>query len=440
MGNKKFIQRLTREFPFWIEKGWVSRPNAEEIITNLSERDTRSPHRLVLFLSLLGVILFGTGVITFFSAHWNGMGKIVKLAILFGGMWSAYGFALYFSENRPSSPLYHTMLLLGVVLFGSNIFLISQIYHIDSHYPNGILLWSVGALLASFLMKSQVSMFPAILLSVLWSGFEIFNFNQAFFWPFLILWVLSLFPIFKHEWKPAFHAALIGLMIWSFMVFQQSAGREAAPVFMMQTYFLAYLGLFLLGRIMKSYVKTSPLSQIFQRYNLSAMLFCIYILTFPEINRKGGWLIGINVAQMSGWTLSILVMAVLCAGLFLWLRERTGTFIKTPLMMPGYGLIAVLFCVMLANGLIPGVRGGVIPVLFNLIFFGGLVWFVYAGVQVHDPFLVNLSFAFFALTLLSRYFDTFWSLLNRSYFFMLGGLLLIGGGLFLERERRKLTR
>jgi uncharacterized membrane protein len=54
--------------------------------------------------------------------------------------------------------------------------------------------------------------------------------------------------------------------------------------------------------------------------------------------------------------------------------------------------------------------------------------------------MVNLSFAFFALTLLSRYFDTFWSLLNRSYFFMLGGLLLIGGGLFLERERRKLTR
>jgi uncharacterized membrane protein len=57
----------------------------------------------------------------------------------------------------------------------------------------------------------------------------------------------------------------------------------------------------------------------------------------------------------------------------------------------------------------------------------------------NDRVLVNMAFLFFGLGLLSRYFDTFWTLLDRSYFFMAGGLLLIGGGYLLEKQRRKLT-
>jgi len=45
-------------------------------------------------------------------------------------------------------------LLLGVILFGSNIMLIAQIYHIDSHFPNGVLMWSLGALLAAWLVRN----------------------------------------------------------------------------------------------------------------------------------------------------------------------------------------------------------------------------------------------------------------------------------------------
>jgi uncharacterized membrane protein len=76
---------------------------------------------------------------------------------------------------------------------------------------------------------------------------------------------------------------------------------------------------------------------------------------------------------------------------------------------------------------------------FNLLFFAGMLWLLYAGMHTDDRFLVNLAFVFFGLTLLTRYFDTFWTLLNRSYFFMVGGLLLIAGGYALERKRRQIT-
>ena len=80
------------------------------------------------------------------------------------------------------------------------------------------------------------------------------------------------------------------------------------------------------------------------------------------------------------------------------------------------------------------------PILFNLLFFAALVWLVYAGIHLNDRYLVNLAFVFFALLVLARYFDTFWTLMNRSFFFMAGGLLLMIGGYALERGRRKLTR
>jgi uncharacterized membrane protein len=36
--------------------------------------------------------------------------------------------------------------LLGTMMFGAGIWLIAQIYHIDEHYPNALLIWSLGAL------------------------------------------------------------------------------------------------------------------------------------------------------------------------------------------------------------------------------------------------------------------------------------------------------
>jgi uncharacterized membrane protein len=65
MGNWRFIHGLNQFLPLWIEKGWVSRVQAEEIIKSISQSDTKSTNKLVFFLSLFGVILFGTGVIPF---------------------------------------------------------------------------------------------------------------------------------------------------------------------------------------------------------------------------------------------------------------------------------------------------------------------------------------------------------------------------------------
>lgn len=54
--------------------------------------------------------------------------------------------------------------------------------------------------------------------------------------------------------------------------------------------------------------------------------------------------------------------------------------------------------------------------------------------------MVNRAFVGFSILVMARYFDTFWSLLDRALFFMAGGVLLLAGGGWLERRRRALLR
>ena len=52
--------------------------------------------------------------------------------------------------------------------------------------------------------------------------------------------------------------------------------------------------------------------------------------------------------------------------------------------------------------------------------------------------IVNTGMFWLSALILVRYFDFFWDLLPRSLFFMVGGLILVLGGIALEKKRRQL--
>jgi uncharacterized membrane protein len=76
--------------------------------------------------------------------------------------------------------------------------------------------------------------------------------------------------------------------------------------------------------------------------------------------------------------------------------------------------------------------------LFNIIFLGLLVLFLYAGYNTEDIGIINTAMFWFLLLIFARYFDFFWDLLPRSLFFIVGGLALLVISLGLERKRREL--
>jgi uncharacterized membrane protein len=440
MTNNSYLKRLREDLPSWAERGWVKPGDERAILDHVEGEKGGGTRFLTLAFAMLGVLLLGSGIITFFAANWQVMAKLTKLIILFCSMGLAYGLAGYF-ETKESPRLAQAMLLLGVILFGSNIMLIAQIYHIDAHYPNGVLLWALGGLLAAYVLKSQAALLAAIPLAVLWTGMETFGFDRQFHWPFLILWTLFLPPIYQGKWKASLHLAMTALLFWSFFVFGEASERQN-ELYLIQVFFLAYLAFFILGRAMATYSTLALLSGTVRSYTAFASLLCLYALTFPGLHRgRYAWITNEPLRAVASTKWQILTAAALLLVLVAtWWNERRASRTGRPAYLTwGYGVIALVITLVLINLFLPGRYGSSMAVFFNLAFFGGIIWLIYAGVHANDRSLVNLSFLFFTLGLFSRYFDTFWTLLNRSYFFMAGGLLLIGGGYFLERQRRILT-
>lgn len=447
MRDRKFIQRLTQELPQWVERGWVQRGAEPEILAYVESRHS-GHERMAIALSLMGVLLLGSGIITFFAAHWAGMSKLVKLMVLFGGMSSTY-IAAGITTSRGNLPrLSQGLWLLGVILFGANIMLIAQIYNIDSHYPNGVLLWALGGLLVAYVVPVQATLNAAICLALLWTGMESMDFNRNFHWPFLLFWLACLPLIYRHSWLRALHLALLSLLLWSgfsyFNILWDYQGRiqQGAPLYLIQIYFLTYLALFVGSLLLEQRADTRKLAPVTRHYAVFAALCAFFALTFPEIQRSYGWLHG-NAGRLSAdaiWlTATLLAAAVLAALVRKQQRTRPAAPVPTYLKW-GRVLLAALLGLMLLNLFLQGSAGGQMALAFNLLFFAALVWLVFHALHSGDRTLLNFSFLFFAAWLLSRYFDTFWTLLDRSMFFMAGGLVLIAGGYFLEGQRRKLNQ
>ena len=63
---------------------------------------------------------------------------------------------------------------------------------------------------------------------------------------------------------------------------------------------------------------------------------------------------------------------------------------------------------------------------------------LFVGYQREDMQIVNTGMFWLSVLIIVRYFDFFWGLLPRSLFFMVGGLVLVLGGIGLEKKRRQL--
>jgi uncharacterized membrane protein len=133
-------------------------------------------------------------------------------------------------------------------------------------------------------------------------------------------------------------------------------------------------------------------------------------------------------------TLAVPYLAALAAVGYLWHRRGEASFERRAFVP----LLSFLVLFTLAS-LWPerfGEQSWVDSTLFTLATLGG----AYLGVSVRSALLINVSVVFFAIDVLRRYFDWFWDVLPGHIFFGTMGVILVGGGLALEKVRRRLVR
>ncbi|MBW3566488.1 MAG: DUF2157 domain-containing protein [Proteobacteria bacterium] len=441
-GKTGFLKHLENELPGWVAEGWVSAEHGAEILHRYDARKDQTSFIAAAF-GVLGVMLVLSGVITFFAANWSEMAKITKLILLFGGLIGAYVLAIK-PFNRDDYPkLWAAMLLLAAGMFGANIMLIAQIYHIDSHYPNGVLLWASGALLLAWMVPAQAVMVMALALAALWTGMETFGFDHPNF-LFPVFFAVAALRIVRQGWRFAAHVAALALILWSLFAYFDAFdySRRGAELLVTELMFIGWLSLFVVGLLMSHWSRVRAWASHVQRYSVFAALGFFYILTSPRLHSGLGpyWSGRPQRAAFDNEAIVAVVLALLLlVALAAWHHLLTRNTSRAPFLDWARWLLAGCVVLLLGSAFVGGESGGYIAIAFNLFYFAGLVWLVAAGVHFSDRALVNLAFIFFAITLITRYFDTFWSLMNRSFFFMAGGVLLLVIGYVLERQRRNFT-
>lgn len=415
-----YIRQLKQDLETWIDKGLVPEESRDEILASVgSGRGTRS---FEVTLIIFGVILVGLGAVSFVGANWAEMPKATRLFVLFGGMWLAYAIAVYFAMQAQQW-VAQAFVLLGVLLFGTNIWFIAQTYNINSHYPDGTLLWGVGAIVAAVLVPSRASLATALALGAYWTWQETMEFEKPIHLAFLAYWAICTAAAFFLNWRPGVHLSALSLIFWlviSYRGIQNFLGWSDAEI--LSLYIFIPLAVWSVSQIAEA--RANALSMTVGHYAFFLFLAAFAVLHFAETSDKGpspAWL---------GFAALMTVLSV--AAVLVSLRRNASTILD---------VLGTLFACLsaIAYVMLVGKDEDKFDVIYLVATLVVILWSIGRGARLDDRFVINLSTVAFGLWVLYTYFWLFSGLMDQAVFFTVGGILLIALALGLESMRRRLV-
>jgi uncharacterized membrane protein len=265
--------------------------------------------------------------------------------------------------------------ILGVLLFGTSIFLVGQMENVSTHDPLAFLLWAVAATAMALLWRSMPLATLAIVLVAAWQGYELF-----------------------------------------FGLSDSVAGASAAPLAVLYGTALYALGSGFVARL-------RPLGFAYPMRALGFLFASapLFVLSFDDVASE------IHDQNPLAHGRTVLLAFLLSAGTIVGAAALART---RPRQAAGIAVVAAL-------GLLPAVvdvPAAVYVVAFGLLALGAIA----AGVEAEEEWLVNVGVVFVGVELLARFFDLFGRMLSRSGAFIITGLLLLALAWGLERGRSHL--
>lgn len=415
-----YLAQLKRDLDTWISQGLVPAENRDRILESVGAN--AAPRRLETIISVFGAILIGAGALSFVGANWAEMTKAARLFVLFGGMWLAYGVGVWFYRSGRDL-VAEAFILLGVLLFGANIWLIAQTYNINSHFPDGTLLWGVGALAAAVAVPSRASLGAALAIGGLWTWQETMEFHQVLHLPFLVFWAACAANATWMSWRPGIHLSALSLIMWFIIShdgLQSLLGWSDVEI--VSLYVFLPLAIWSVSQ-----VRDPGPNAI--RLMISHYAFFVFMGAFSAIHLFDGHLVGPDAS----WVVFAAITSLVALGAVMLSMQR-GT--ANGFDFAGTAFAAAVTSVYVATVIEHQGQSDVFYLACTLVI---ILWSLFRGARMDDRFVVNWSVVAFGLWVLYAYFDLFAGLLDQAIFFTVGGVLLIVLALALEPLRRNLV-
>jgi uncharacterized membrane protein len=155
----------------WTKAGLVEALTAERV--RAYERDRQKAQGLkwpILIAIAFGGLLLAAGVLLFVAAHWDSLSPAWRFGLVLTLVAVMHVAGALTAERF--SALSTTLHAVGTICLGAGIFMTGQIFHLQEHWPGGVMLWAMGAWLAWAFLRDWPQAALAAILTPSWLGGE----------------------------------------------------------------------------------------------------------------------------------------------------------------------------------------------------------------------------------------------------------------------------
>ncbi len=428
----KHLRWLASESERWVRERIVTAEQAAQIRALYPASGVAAPWGLILFCGL-GAVIVGLGIILLLAYNWDDIPKAAKLGVIFGTVAAAHGAGLWLrGKGDWRAGLGEAFFLLGSMIFGAGIWLVAQIYNIDEHYPNGFLLWGLGALALAWAIDSVPQSILAAVTLTIWGLAECFDYGRAQGWALLLL-AAGLAPM---VWRK--RSALLGAVVLAggYALLLGSAGNWGGGSAAYAAALALSVGLIAAVRLRPGREESDRLAAVIRFFGWAGFLVCAYLLSFDTLaDDLLDWREGAGSArdQLIAYRWAPFGLAVALWGrLLIGAARGDSTWVPWEEWLCPIGL---LYCNLLGA---TGTAGDTlfVSLVFNLICLGVAAMWMVRGCRDGDLRETVCGSLLLAALVLARYFDLFESLASRGVAFLALGGLLFAEGFYYRRLRR----
>ena len=195
-----------------VEASLTATAHGEAAILRDAAAHAKGGMGLAQVLATLAAILLGFAIMTFVASNCRSCPIRCGYALLFRGRGVVCGNGVL---AKGYDAFGHAAVLAGVAAFGASIMLIGQRNHPGGYPPHAVAMWATGALLAAVLARSNAALALAMVLVVLWGGWEFAIANKVY-WEALIGWAAVSAAFYVQRRWPGVH--LSGPALTAFVI------------------------------------------------------------------------------------------------------------------------------------------------------------------------------------------------------------------------------
>jgi uncharacterized membrane protein len=361
-------------------------------------------------VATIGSILVGLGVAWLIALNWSDIPSALKISILVIATAGAYTVGVLFRTHNYER-IGGSLLILGALLYTLSVFLIAQTFSLSPSLQGTahlLLLAWVGVLVASSVFNSSFSLVIALSEFLVWISLQYFSFTEFFRGDFS-LGILAILYL------------AIGVLFYGLTQIHKSQENQFSNVY---RYWTSFYVLFL------AYILSfQTLLPMFWASNFEPSIGILLFLIFVSLLAILIFLVGVFKSLKSGkLTGKEVVGFVVLIILYILLISLSSLFSGDSVSVFGRGSLGLGLWMMW--------------IFDNILFVLVILSVIGYGTRYKSPAIVNLGIIFFSLDIVTRYIGfimDFGGQLGFAVMSIIGGIILIVGGWFIEKWRERLV-